>query len=111
MAVSVVGKQSFTYLKFLSRSENGIGLDVPIYAAPITISGQIQAVPRNLFQQYGLDFQKTYLTFFVSKDILDIERDVSGDQIIFNSNTYQCLSETDWFNINGWKGVLTVKIT
>ena len=109
-AMRAVGKQAFTYLQFVSRSTNSIGLDVAVYATPIELQGQVQAVPRKLFEQYGLDFQKNYLTFFVSDSILDIERDVSGDKMQYADKTYQCLSKTDWYNQNGWVEVLTVQI-
>lgn len=110
MAMTLVGTQQFTYFKFLSRATNSIGVDVAVYDTPKLLTGQVQAVPRNLFEQFGLDFQRSYLTFFVSKDIHDVERDMSGDQIKFANDTYQCLSETDWFKINGWTGILAVKI-
>ena len=110
MALSVVGKQSFTYLKYLSRTLNDIGLDVPVYDIPRQLSGQIQAAPKQLFQQYGLDFQKNLLLFYVSKDILDVTRDISGDQIKFAGKTFQVLSDTPWFDINGWDGVAAVQI-
>lgn len=109
-AMSAVGKQKFSYLKFVSRVTNDVGEFVPTYSLPVALSGQVQAVPRELFEKYGLEFQGTYLMFYVSKEILDIERDVSGDQIKFGGATYQCLSETDWFQINGWTGVIAVRI-
>ncbi len=46
----------------------------------------------------------------MSKDIEDVTRDVSGDQIQFAGNTYQVLSVTPWFAINGWDGILSVQI-
>ncbi len=111
MAMSVVGKQSFCYIKYLSRVGNNIGVIDTNYDAPLALSGQVQAVARNLFEKYGLDFQKTYLMFYISREILDVERDVSGDKITFAGNTYQCLSITNWFPMNGWCEVLTVQIT
>lgn len=110
MAMTVVGKQTFSYIQYTSRTTNGIGIDVPVYADPVSQTGQVQAVPKELFEKYGLDFQKTYLMFYVSKAVLDVTRDVSGDQIIFAGNKYQCLSQTDWFAINGWTGVVSVKV-
>ncbi len=110
MALTLVGIQQFSYYKFLSRETNSIGLDESVYASPIIVAGQIQAVPRNLYQAYGLDFQKNYIVFYISKDILDIKRDVSGDQIKYANKTFKCESETDWFAINGWTGVLSVEI-
>lgn len=110
MAMTVVGKQSFAYTKYLSRTLNNSGLWDSIYDVPRPLSGQVQAVPRELFEKYGLDFQGTYLMFFVSRDILDVQRDVAGDQIKFGGATYQVLSETDWLQINGWTSVIAVKV-
>lgn len=110
MAMSVVGKQQFTYYKNISRYGNDIGVLQATYTAGKTLSGQIQAAPRNLFELYGLDFQKTLLVFYVSHDIIDVQRDVSGDQIEYMGDKYQCLSETDWHKINGWTSVVAVKI-
>jgi hypothetical protein len=110
MAMAVVGKQQFTYQKFVSREVNEIGALVPTYTSPQATSGQVQAAPRHLFELYGLDFQKTILIFYVSQDIIDIQRDVSGDKIQYQGATYQCLTETDWYKINGWKSIVAVKI-
>lgn len=110
MAMSIVGMQQFTWYRFLSRADNGVGIDVTQYESPLLISGQVQAVPRNLYEKYGLDFQRKYVTFFISRDTLDVERDVSGDQIKYNNSTYQCLSNTDWFEINGWSSIMAVQI-
>ncbi len=110
MAISVVGSQQFTYLQYSSRITNAVGQDVSSYRPPVAMHGQVQPVPRNLYEQYGLDLQRNYLTFYISKDILDIQRSVSGDQMQFNGKTFNCLSEVDWFAINGWTGVLAVEV-
>jgi hypothetical protein len=111
MAMTLIGSQQFTWNKFLSTSLNSIGQDVSIYSPPICVYGQVQAVPRELFDKFGLLFQKKYLIFYISKDIMEIDRNISGDQIVFNGKTYKCLYETDWFQINGWSGVIAVQIT
>ncbi len=105
-----VGKQTFTYLQYVGRAPTVIGTDVSVYAIPVQLQGQVQAVPRTLFERYGLDLQKNYLTFFVSSDILDVERDVSGDQMQYAGKRYQVLSNTDWYAQNGWNQVLTVEV-
>ena len=108
-ALTLTGSQSFLYIQNTGRVDNGIGQDIAQYNAPIQISGSVQAVPRNLFEVYGLDFQKQYLMFYVSRHILDVERDVSGDKIQYAGATYQCTSQTDWNAQNGWTGVISVK--
>jgi hypothetical protein len=110
MALTIIAKQTIQYYKFLSRSENSIGQDVTVYDTAVNIVGSWQPVPRNLYQVYGLDLQKDYFTFYTSNDLLDISRDVSGDQVAFNGVRYQCESNTDWYQLDGWKGILCVGI-
>lgn len=109
-ALSVIDAQSFGYLKFLTKSGNDIGIDVSTYEPEKTLTGSVQAVPRNLFQHLGLDWKKNYIMIYSSFDITGIERDSSGDQIKFAGRTFQVLSENDWKPIDGWSGVLCVEI-
>lgn len=108
MAFSVISQQTVTYLAATGRALNSVGQDVTSYAPPASLRGSFQPVPRRLYEQYGLDLQKTYYTFYASKDIIDIGRDVSCDQIIFENRVFQCESSNDWFAVDGWAGVLCV---
>lgn len=110
MALTVIAKQTITYYRFASRALNDIGQDVTTYQDPIFIVGSFQPVPRTLYEQYGLDLQKDYFTFYTSTDNYDVRRNVSGDQIAFNGDRYQCESNNEWFALDGWNGILCVKI-
>lgn len=99
------------YFKFVSRLENELGLWVTTFETPINIKGSFQAIPRSLYSQYDLDLDKNYATFYTSNDILDVERDVSGDQIMYTGKKYQCESNNDWFAMDGWKGVLVIQVS
>lgn len=110
MALSVIARQTITYYQYLGRTLNNVGQEVSSYAAGQVVTGSFQPVPKNLYTTYGLDLQKSYFTFYVSSNLLDVHRDVAGDQIVFNNFRYQCESNNDWFAIDGWKGVLCVLI-
>lgn len=110
MALTVIAKQAITYYQATGRALNNIGQDVTTYAAATVIVGSFQPVPRQLYQQFGLDLQKSYYTFYTSNNIFDVMRDVSGDQIAFNGQRFQCESNNDWFALDGWKGILCVLI-
>jgi len=110
MAFTMIAKQTITYYQFISRSPNSVGQDVTIYAAGISMTGSFQPVPRKLYREYGLDLQKRYSTFYTSNNLLDINRDVSGDQIAFNGRRFQVQSDNDWFAQDGWKGVLCIDL-
>lgn len=110
LALTVIAPQTVIYYKALQRTLNNVGQDVTLYAPAVNLEGSFQTVPKNLYETYGLDFQKTYATFYTSTNIIDIQRDVSADQIIFNGKRYQCESNNDWFAVDGWMGVLCVMV-
>lgn len=110
MALTIIAKQTVIYYKYLSRSVNAVGQNVTLYDLPMNVVGSWQPVPRNLYMVYGLDLQKEYFTFYTSNDLLDIQRDVSGDQLVFGGQRYQVESNNDWYQLDGWKGVLCVRI-
>lgn len=110
MSLTIIASQVITYYQAVDRSLNDIGQDVTEYNPPVTIRGSFQPVPRKLYTQYGLDFDKTYYTFYTSNDLIDVGRDVSGDQIVFGTQRFQCESSNDWFALDGWVGMLCVLI-
>lgn len=110
MAMQLTGAQSFTYYPYIDRAKNDIGNYVARFGTPVQICGQIQAVPRSIYTLYGLDFQKDYITVYISQDAFDVARDITGDQFVFANNKYQCLSNVPWYDMNGWVSILAVRI-
>lgn len=110
LALSVFTPQVFEHHACTGRVTNAIGLDVSSYADPVELTGSVQAVPRNRYEQYGLDLNKNYITVYTSEDVLDVQRDISGDQISFNGKRYQVMSANDWRAMDGWQGLLCVEI-
>lgn len=110
MAFRLIAQQAFDYYAFAGRITSEYGLLISTYEMPVAFSGSVQPVPRNLYMNNGLDFQKNYVTFFLPKNAIDIDRDVSGDLFFFNGGTYQCLSRTNWFSQDGWEAMLAVEI-
>lgn len=109
-AMRVIANQTVTHHAFSHRALNDVGQYVTYYKPARVIRGSFQPMARSLIQQNGLDLNASYITFYVSKDMMDVTRDVSGDQIVFSGKRYQCLSENDWFGVDGWTGVLCVLI-
>ena len=110
MAFRLISPQTVIYYHDAGRILNVSGQDVTQYGPGIPMWGSFQPVPRKLYQVYGLDLQKEYYTFYTSNNILDVERDLSGDQIAYNGQRYQCESDNDWFTMDGWKGVLCIRL-
>lgn len=110
LALSVISAQSVTYYRASGRTLNAVGQEITNYQAPTTIIGSMQPVPRRLYEAYGLPFNRTYYTFYTSNNTQDINRDTSGDQLIFNNQRFQIESNNDWYPVDGWQGVLCVLI-
>ncbi len=110
LALSVIGKQCIKYYRFIGRETNEIGIDINHYAPPETLYASVQAVDRNMYPYLGLDFQKRYIRVYACAQLQDLARDRSSDQIEFNKQRYQLLSDADWYYIDGWDGALCVQI-
>ena len=110
MASTMIVQQNLSYYQAENRTLNSIGQYVTTFAAPIKMRGSWQPVPRQLYEVYGLDLQKDYFTFYTSNNVLDLDRDITADQVAFNGELFQVESGNDWFALDGWKGVLCVRI-
>ena len=110
MAMSAIATQTVDYYAYAYRIVNELGLDVAGYQDPIKIEGSVQAVPRSVYQERGLDLQKNYVNFFVRADAIDLHRDTSGDQFRYCGKVYQLVSNTNWYGQDGWVEVLCVEI-
>ena len=110
MAFRVIASTALIYYHYLGRTQNSVGQDISQYSDGKRIFGSFQPVPRILYERLGLDFQKDYWMFYTSNNLQDVGRMVSGDQIAFNGNRYQCESDNDWYPIDGWKGSLFIHV-
>lgn len=110
MAMGVIGAQEVQWLQFLGKTTNAAGIDVPTFAEPVTVYGSFQAVGQNLLQNLGLDWTKNYATFYATMDFGDVERDKTGDRLVYGGKTFSCESKTPWFEQDGWSRVLCVEI-
>lgn len=118
-AFMAIDPLTIQYRKFVDRVRTPTGLYKSGYADPVPVEASVQAVDRSRYEHMGLDFSKNYVMLYLSQDVMDIQRDNAPDRFILpNGRTYEVVSETDWFGedgswvtgVNGWTGVLTVKI-
>jgi hypothetical protein len=109
LALSVQESQIVSYYKFLSQSVNDIGRDIPVYDTPIDLDGSFQPISQDVYQQNGFDLNKKYFVFYTSNDLNVIDRNTSGDKLIYASNEYQVLDKNDWFSYDGFEGVTCVR--
>ncbi len=111
MARTVIGGSSYTWYAVTGRVNDASGEWITTYAAGIGLVDSIQAIDRSLYEKLGLELSKYYIMIYTDNPLLVVERDSSGDQIEFNGERFQLLSNTDWKPQDGWEGVLAVRQT
>jgi len=111
LALTATGSQWVQYYAATGRETNAIGNLVTTYAQPVRISGSFQPVATSYYEQLGLDMTKSYSNWYdPNSTTRDIERDTTGDKIVFCGSTYIALSNNDWSCVDGWVGTLFIKV-
>lgn len=110
MAHLAIAQQRGTLERLGPRTQNRIGQYVNTYEAPVPITGSFQPVPRSVYEQLGLDFNKFYMMLYTSIAIDDVQKNESGDIVNFNSQRFRVESRNEWTPIDGWNGVLMIRV-
>ncbi|MBQ2284583.1 MAG: hypothetical protein II244_02825 [Clostridia bacterium] len=112
-ALKLIPGESYQYLKYQGEIINDFGISVPSYATPVIITPQngiVQSPENSLYQQLGLSLDKNYKIFYGATSILGNEAQPQPDRFIYDGKTFETVRNTDWFNYDGWCGVLAVEI-
>jgi len=96
--------------RFISRSRDTKGVLVPTRSNGVQIVASVQAVPRQLFDQLGLDRQRAAVTIFTKEVLKDVERDGMGDQIEYAGRLYVVQSLTRWAEQDGWSEGICIEV-
>lgn len=125
LALTVIASQVVNWFAFASSTDGSTGLVVSTYAVPQTVPrGSVQPVPRSRYEAYGLDWAKSYVTWYVPNvNALPITRDPSGNGDVIEwpvnldgsliagkTRRYQIVGDDPWQNIDGWTGVICLDI-
>jgi hypothetical protein len=112
VAMRVINPQPLKWRMWLGRVKNARGVFVDSYAPLVDaadIYGSAQPVSRALYQQLGLEFSKIYYTLWVQYDVRVLNRDTSGDVVLYNGLTLKCESDTNWRTADGWRKILAIE--
>lgn len=108
-ALKLIPPETYQYEKFLGEQTNAMGIKVPTYAEPVMISGSVQSPENSLYEQMGLSLEKNYKIFYGSIDIRGNETQPQPDRFIYDGKTFETVKNSNWFNYDGWCGVLAVE--
>jgi hypothetical protein len=110
-ALRAIRPQSVTLYRFAGRTTSATGRDVSTFSPPVLVTeGSVQAVPRTRYAAMGLDFTRSYVTWFTSASVRGIERDRAPDQFVFGGRLYDVTSVTPWNLQDGWNEVVGVDL-
>lgn len=111
LALGVIKGQTVRYYRYTSKVTNAAGKDVPGFADPVDVVGSWQPVDPKSYQAYGLDFDKSYATFYApGQDVQDVGRDRTSDEMGFGGRRWKVQGKTPWFAQDGWDSVLVVDV-
>ncbi|UXD82700.1 head protein [Pbunavirus wadjak13] len=110
MAFSVIGTQLVQYRKFEQRTKNSQAQYVSVFGEPFQLAASIQRVRRDQYVQFNLEFQRNYVMIFANFEMVDLGRDLAGDQFIWTGRVFQLESQGSWFYQDGWGVCLAVDI-
>ena len=110
IASRVISLRPVPYYRFLARVLNANRQYTTGYEAPTDVAMSVQRVPRSLYKDMGLDFQKVYVTLYASVNVIDLQRDSSGDKIEWAGRWYKIESAGTWYEQDGWARALAVDI-
>jgi hypothetical protein len=102
--------ESVQYFQTTGREKNAARQYVGTYAAGVPLSCSVQSVDRAKYTQLGLSLEKFYVQVWASMNMVDIQRDSSGDQFIYDGALYQLADGRTWFKQDGWASCFAVRI-
>lgn len=109
-AAKLIKMQSVQYYPFASRTKNEMRQWVSTFGTPYPLSCSVQAVDRKSYADMGLDFNSFYVRVFAQLNIIDLQRDSSGDRFIWQGDWYQMMDGQSWYAQDGWATVLAIRV-
>lgn len=110
-ALQIIPASVFRLQKFIGNTTNERGLDIAEYAAPVEVRGSVQDMDGSLYQELGLDLSKNYRTFYGSKLMEGLGRNIQAmpDRIIYDGKIWEVVNAAHWYGYNGWTYVIGVE--
>lgn len=110
IALKLIPGESFTYYRYKGETIDTMGRKIPSYEEGQVIYGSVQSLDNSLYQQLGLDLAKNYKIFYGADDIKGNAEQSQPDKFEYAGKTYEIVRNANWFNYDGWAGVLAVEI-
>lgn len=109
-AARLIRLSNVPYYRYGDRTLNANRIWVSSYFPVDQVPMSVQRVPRDIYMEWGLEFQRNYIMLFASVDLIDLARDAGGDKVLWGNRWYQVESQNSWFEQDGWAKSLAVDV-
>lgn len=99
----------FAFRYFLEQTIDELGVAQAKYSPWYGIVGNVQYVPRKIYEELGLDFSKVYINAWGSVEIFDNSMKNQPDQLFWRGYLWNVQSQSEWNWQNGWVNVTAVQ--
>jgi hypothetical protein len=110
MALGVIGPQTITLYRAVSRAQNPKGDWVTTFAAGYPVEGSWQPVDSRKYAELGLDLKRKYFNFYTSELIEGADRGRAADQCARDGRRYETVGDTPWRTVDGWQAAMFVDV-
>ena len=110
LAATVIPQQSMSWIRFKENSENAMGVTVPVYYDPETITGSLQPMDAQDVAKLGLSIRSEHATLHTSADVKPAKKGEQPDRIIYAGRTFEPVAITNWSAQDGWRNLVMVAV-
>jgi hypothetical protein len=110
LAHRLISWQNITYFVNTGRTLNAAKQWVAQYGPGQPMQCSVQAINRSTYVAMGLDFNVLAVQVFAPLDLIDLQRDSSGDQFEYNGDRYKMANGQNWFEQDGWATCMAIRI-
>jgi hypothetical protein len=110
LANRLISFQTIKYYPADGRTLNAARQYVPTFGPAFNMKASVQAVDRNSYANMGLDFNSLYVQVYAELNMIDLQRDSSGDRFVYNGSIYAMSKGQNWFAQDGWATCLAIRI-
>lgn len=121
-ALKIIPKVTVQYQKYIGETVNDMGICVPQYADPVTVTNaHVQPAMNSMYSrqgfsgknlmydEIGLQYGKNYRVVFIPANIRGVEVQTTNDIILYQGKRWNIKTVNQWFDYDGWNRLVIVE--
>ena len=121
-ALRLIPPVTVQYQKYIGETVNELGICVPQYADPVTVSNaHLQPSASStgfggkfsgnnvMYDDIGLQLAHNFRMLYIPANIQGIEAQTTNDVILYGGKRWNIKSVSQWFDYDGWNKLIIVE--